>query len=110
MGVFSSSSSSKDGSGGSNSSSSSSHSMDSAVADSSSKSRVACWKRVYVWPYGEDGRVWGFNQAADGLFITSSAGRWVWLAGGAQGAGQGGGLAGSWTVCGVATRLLKGCS
>lgn len=58
--------------------------VDAAVADSSSKSRVACWGRVYVWPFGEDGKVLGFNQAADGLFITSSVGRCVMLCLGRQ--------------------------
>lgn len=58
--------------------------LDAAVADSSSKSRVACWGRVYVWPFGEDGKVLGFNKAPDGLFITSSVGRCVMLCLGRQ--------------------------
>lgn len=54
----------------------SSQSLDEAVAgSSSSKGRVACWRQVHGWPFGEDGRVWGFNQAGDGLYVTSSVGR-----------------------------------
>jgi hypothetical protein len=51
--------------------------LEKASASSSSKGRVACWRLVHMWPFGEDGRVWGFNQAGDGLFITSSISRCV---------------------------------
>jgi hypothetical protein len=36
-----------------------------------------CWRQVHQWPFGEDGRVWGFNQAGNGLFVTSSLGKYV---------------------------------
>jgi hypothetical protein len=49
--------------------------LEQAVAASRTKSRVACWRVVYSWPFGEEGRVWGFNKAGDGLYITSSVGR-----------------------------------
>lgn len=76
-GYLADSSSAVGSSGSSGSSKGSSESVDNAIAESSSKSRVACWRQVYEWPFGEDGRVWGFDQDAVGMFITSSVGRWA---------------------------------
>jgi hypothetical protein len=60
--------------GSSKGSSGSSPALEQAIAASRTKSRAACWRVVYSWPFGEEGRVWGFNKAGDGLYITSSVG------------------------------------
>mgnify|MGYP001810709724 CR=1 FL=1 len=55
---------------------------------SSSKAEVSRWRRLITWLFGEEGGVFKFNRAGDALYVISSLGRWVVVAGfGFQGLG-----------------------
>lgn len=45
------------------------------IAASSSKADVSKWRRHIMWPFGEEGGVFKFNKAGDGLYVISSLGR-----------------------------------
>jgi hypothetical protein len=45
------------------------------VAASNSRSDVSRWRRLVTWPHGEEGGVFRFNKAGDGLYVITSSGR-----------------------------------
>ena len=50
------------------------------IAASTSGSDVSKWRVLIRWPFGEEGGVFRFNKAGDGLYAISSEGRYVGLA------------------------------
>jgi hypothetical protein len=50
------------------------------VAASSSRADASTWRRIITWPFGEEGGVFRFNKAGDGLYVLSSLGRWARVA------------------------------
>lgn len=45
------------------------------IKASRSRSDVSKWRRLLTWPFGEEGGVFRFNKAGDGLYIITSTGR-----------------------------------
>jgi hypothetical protein len=48
-----------------------------AIAASASRSNVSCWRVLYEWPLGEEGRVWGLSHGGGGVYLSTSRGRCV---------------------------------